>query len=95
MIVAVVRRPSACAASITWSHWSVAILSGQMTARTSSSRISAAVPGSEPNPASCSAARKSGTARPSVAAPCQISSGEKAWMWIAGSASPMARQIAR
>ena len=95
MIVAVVRKPSPCAAAITESHWSVTILSGQMTARTSSSRISAAVPGSEPNPASCSSARKSGTVRPRVAAPCQISSGEKAWTWIAGSACLMARQIAR
>ena len=95
MIVAVLRRPSACAASITASHWPVTILSGQITARTSSSRISAAVPGSEPSPASCSAARNSGTVRPSVAAPCQISSGEKAWTWIAGSASLMARQIER
>ncbi len=30
-----------------------------------------------------------------VLAPCQISSGEKAWMWISGTASLIARQIAR
>ena len=54
MMVEVVRRPSACAARTTSSHCAVLILSGQMTARTSSSRISAAVPGSVPRPASFS-----------------------------------------
>ncbi len=70
----------------TSSHCSVLILSGQMIARTSSSRISAAVPGSVPSPASFSCARKSRSDRPSVAAPCVTSSGEKAWMCISGSA---------
>ncbi len=51
MIVTVLRSPTACAASMTSSHWPVLILSGQITARTSSSRISAAVPGSELSPA--------------------------------------------
>ena len=36
---------------MTSSHWAVLILSGQITARTSSSRISAAVPGNELSPA--------------------------------------------
>ena len=70
--------------STTSSHCAVVILSGQMTARTSSSRISAAVPGNEPRPASFSSPRNACTGTPSVAAPCQISSGENAWMWMSG-----------
>ena len=54
----------------TSSHCAVLTLSGQMIARTSSSRISAAVPGSVPKPASFSSARNAGPAAPSVAAPC-------------------------
>ena len=50
MIVTFERSPTRCAASCTASHCSVVTLSGQITARTSSSRISAAVPGSEPSP---------------------------------------------
>ena len=45
MIVLFERRPSSCAVSCTSSHCAVVILSGQMTARTSSSSTSAAVPG--------------------------------------------------
>ena len=71
---------------MTSSHSAVLTLSGQITARTSSSRISAAVPGSEPSPASRNSARKSGKARPSVFAPCQTSSGEKACTCMPGSA---------
>ena len=73
MMVEVVRRPSRCAARCTSSHWPVLILSGQMMARTSSSRISAAVPGRVPRPASFSCARNSRTDSPSVAAPCVTS----------------------
>ncbi len=58
MIVVVERSPTRCAASWTASHCSVEILSGHSTARTSSSRISAAVPGSDASPASRSRARK-------------------------------------
>ena len=54
-MVDVVRKPTRWAVSITSSHCAVLILSGQMTARTSSSRISAAVPGSVPRPASLEA----------------------------------------
>ena len=50
MIVAVERRPTPCAVSCTSSHWPVVTLSGQSVRRTSSSRISAAVPGSEARP---------------------------------------------
>ena len=71
MIVAVVRIPSRCAVSMTSSHCAVLILSGQMIARTSSSRISAAVPGNEPRPASLQLRRETTDIEmPSVAAPC-------------------------
>jgi predicted alpha/beta superfamily hydrolase len=51
------RRPTACAVRWASSHSSVSTLSGQRTARTSSSRISAAVPGSVFSPASISRRR--------------------------------------
>ena len=54
MIVTFERRPTECAVRCASSHSSVFTLSGQMTARTSSSRISAAVPGSVASPASFS-----------------------------------------
>ena len=50
MIVAVVLNPARCAARITSSQRAVPILSGQSTARTSSSSISAAVPGKRAEP---------------------------------------------
>ena len=93
MMVEVVRSPSACAARATSTHCWVLILSGQMIARISSSRISAAVPGNVPRPASLSCARNSLSDRPSVAAPCVTSSGEKAWMCIPGTAALIALQI--
>ncbi len=52
MIVTFERRPTAWAARCASSHCSVLTLSGQSTARTSSSRISAAVPGRVLSPAS-------------------------------------------
>ena len=58
MMVAVLRRPTRCAARITSSHCCVLTLSGQMIARTSSQRISAAVPGSVRRPASRSCAEE-------------------------------------
>jgi hypothetical protein len=78
MIVAVVLMPRRWAFSTTSNHCAVLILSGQMTARTSSSRISAAVPGNEPRPASFNLPRNACTDTPSVEAPCQISNGENA-----------------
>ncbi len=71
------------------------ILSGQSIARTSSSRISAAVPGSVPRPAAFSSRRNSVTGMPSVCAPCQISSGENACTCISGTAAFTARQMSR
>ena len=93
MIVAVVRNPTRCAVSMTSSHWAVLILSGQITARTSSSRISAAVPGNVLRPASFRRTRYSSSGRFEVAAPCHTSNGEKAWMCISGTASLTAFKI--
>jgi hypothetical protein len=50
------RRPCAMRARITSSQPAVSSLSGQITARTSSSRISAAVPGSVAGPAAAAGA---------------------------------------
>ncbi len=52
MMVTLERRPTLCAVRWAYSHSSVLILSGHKIARTSSSRISAAVPGSVFSPAS-------------------------------------------
>jgi hypothetical protein len=54
------------------------------TQRTSSSRISAAVPGSESTPASFAAVRKSRKDSPVRAAPLTTSIGEKACRWMSG-----------
>ena len=64
-----------------------------MIARTSSSRISAAVPGSVPSPASFSSRRNVDSDSPSVAAPCVTSSGENAWTCIPGTAALIALQM--
>ena len=96
MMVEVVRRPSAWAARCTSSHCAVFILSGQMTARTSSSRISAAVPGRVPSPAVLQLGEELvDSDSPSVAAPCVTSSGEKAWMCISGTPALIAWQMFR
>ncbi len=54
IIVEVTSRPTDAAAAIASSHSSVRIFPGQITSRTSSTRISAAVPGTLSRPASCS-----------------------------------------
>ena len=95
MIVAVVRNPTLWAVSMTSSHCSVLILSGQRMSRTSSSRISAAVPGKVPRPASRRFFRNSSSVTPRVAAPCHTSRGEKACTCIRGIASFTALQISR
>src|SRR3981081_4036760 len=64
MIVTFERSPASWAAACTSSHWPVVTLSGQLIRRTSSSRISAAVPGSEPSPAARSRPRYSPTGGP-------------------------------
>ena len=93
MIVAVVLRPSPCAVRITDSHSLTVTLSGQRIFRIGGSRISAAVPGRDPSPASTSLSRNASTGRPSVAAPWLISSGEKAWTCMSGAAAFTARAI--
>ena len=90
MIVTFERSPTRWAASCTASHCSVVTLSGQMTARTSSSRISAAVPGNDPSPNPRNRARYSSSGSPSVAAPCQTSRAENAWMCSSGSSARIA-----
>ena len=93
MIVAVVLKPMLWAASMTCSHCSVLILSAQIISLTSSSKISAAVPGSVFRPTSLSCCKYSPTSRPKVAAPCQTSSGENAWTCMLGSAALTVRTM--
>jgi hypothetical protein len=52
MTVEVERRPAACAASMTSTQRPAGSLLGEMRSRTPSCRTSAAVPGTEPRPAS-------------------------------------------
>jgi hypothetical protein len=92
MMVEVVRMPSRWAVVTTSSHWRVEMRPFEMTLRTSSSRISAEVPGRVPSPASRSSARYSRIDSPDRVTPYSTSSGEKAWMWRSGSARLMARQ---
>eukprot|EP00327_Prymnesium_parvum_P002150 CAMPEP_0182840570 /NCGR_PEP_ID=MMETSP0006_2-20121128/24530_1 /TAXON_ID=97485 /ORGANISM="Prymnesium parvum, Strain Texoma1" /LENGTH=62 /DNA_ID=CAMNT_0024969915 /DNA_START=39 /DNA_END=224 /DNA_ORIENTATION=- len=61
MRVEVVCSPASCASPIVWSHCAVVSLSGQISALTWSDSTSAAVPGSEPSPASRSRRRYSPT----------------------------------
>ena len=84
MMVTFERSPTECAARCTSSHWSVVILSGQSTARTESSRISAAVPGRVLSPASRRRVRYAARSAPERRAPSKTSSALKAWMWIVG-----------
>ncbi len=95
MIVAVVRNPTPCAVSMTCNHWSVESLSAHRSCLTSSSKISAAVPGSVPSPASFNRVRNACSETPRVSAPCQISSGENACTWRAGATDFTARQMSR
>ncbi len=69
MMVEVVRRPSLWAVSISSTHCAVVIRPGAITSRTSSTRISADVPGRLSSPASCSARRYSATLTPASSAP--------------------------
>ena len=83
MIVTFERSPTECAVRCASSHSSVLTLSGQMTARTSSSRISAAVPGSVARPGVLQRARGSrASGMPSRRAPSVTSSAVKPCTWI-------------
>ena len=69
IMVEVVRMPSRWAVVMISSHWLVEIRPREMRSRTSSSRISADVPGSVPSPASRSSARYSATGIPDRVTP--------------------------
>jgi len=69
IIVEVVGMPSACAVSMTSSHSSVESRPAASRLRTSSSKISAEVPGRESTPAARSARSISDTVRFDVRAP--------------------------
>jgi hypothetical protein len=71
MMVEVVRRPTSWAVPDHVQPFGGVDLVGQMMARTSSSRISAAVPGSEPSPRP-SAAQEVASGTPSVARPAHL-----------------------
>jgi hypothetical protein len=79
IIVDDVRRPSSCAVVITSIHTEAGSLPLVSTQRTSSSRISAAVPGSELTPASLARTSHSLIGRPVREAPLITSIGENAW----------------
>ncbi len=91
MMVMLERSPTSWAVRCASSHSSVFTLSGQSTARTSSSRISAAVPGSEPSPASLRRVRYAASGSPSRLAPSVTSRAVKPCTWIPGTASLTAR----
>jgi hypothetical protein len=75
IIVAVVGIPSPCAVVMTSTHEAAGSLPFVSTHRTSSSRISAAVPGSEPTPALFASASQSRIDDPVRAAPLTTSIG--------------------
>ena len=87
IIVDVVGRPTRCAVLTTSIHCAVGSLPLVSTQRTSSSRISAAVPGSESTPASFAAVRNSAIDSPVRATPFMTSIGEYACTCRDGSAS--------
>ena len=84
IIVLVVGMPTWCAVVTTSTQVRVGSLPLVRIQRTSSSRISAAVPGSEPRPASRALIRKSSIDRPVRAVPLTTSIGLNAWTCISG-----------
>ena len=76
MMVALERSPTRCAALTISTQRDVISLRGESTSRTASSRISAAVPGMVPRPASFSQSRYSRSGIPLFFWPKSISSGE-------------------
>jgi hypothetical protein len=83
--------PSSCAVFTTSTHCAAGSLPLVSTQRTSSSRISAAVPGIEPSPAAFSSASHSRIETPAFAAADTISMGENAWTCMPGTAARTAR----
>ena len=80
---------------MTSSHCDVLILSGQSDFLTSSSRISAAVPGNVDNPAAFRCSRNSLKEIPRVSAPCHTSNGEKACICSWGTAVLTVERISK
>src|SRR5918992_1580237 len=78
------RMPSRWAVVTISSHVSAGSLPLVRTHRTSSSRISAAVPGIVPRPRRRHSSRNSRNEMPSRVAPFSTSIGLKAWMWMSG-----------
>ena len=76
--------PSACAVVMISTQAATSTFLWLRISRTLSSRISAAVPGIDPSPASRSIAIYSGYSIRTRRAPYMISIGEKAWIWISG-----------
>ena len=87
MMVMFERRPTEWAVRCASSHSSELILSGQIRARMSSSRISAAVPGSVFSPASLSRTRYSASGTSERRAPSVTSRAVKPWMWMRSDAA--------
>ena len=91
MIVEVLRMPRPCAVRMICSHVSAGSFPLVSTHRTSSSRISAAVPGVDPRPARFASDSHSANEMPSRAAPFNTSIGLNAWMCISGTRALIAR----
>ncbi len=95
IIVEEERSPSSCAVETT----SIQVAAGSLplvsTHRTSSSRISAAVPGIESSPASLAAVSQSRTDMPVRVAPLTTSIGENACTWMPGTRSFTARAMSK
>ena len=83
--------PSPCAVRMICSHVSAGSFPFVSTQRTSSSRISAAVPGVEPSPARFASVSHSANEMPRREAPFSTSIGLKAWMCIPGTRALIAR----
>ena len=95
MIVTVLRSPTPCAASITCSHCGGLDLVGADHRANLVVEDFGGGAGQRTEPRLVQLGEEIGEVRPSVLAPCQISSGEKAWMWMPGTASLIARQTPR
>lgn len=87
--------PNSCAVVTTSTQVAAGSLPLVRTQRTSSSRISAAVPGMVSRPASRAAVSQSRIERPVRVAPLTTSIGEKACTWIPGTRSLTARAMSK
>ena len=85
------RSPTSCAVVTMSIHSAAGSLPLVRTQRTSSSRISAAVPGIVSSPAACSSVSHSRTSAPAREAPLEISMGLNAWTCIDGTRALTAR----